>query len=82
MVNGNTIEGKLARSQVVVAMLKSGKKPAEIIDELFIRALSRKPTETESKKMLSLVSANPGDKAGYDDVLWALVNSTEFEFNH
>ena len=21
-------------------------------------------------------------KAGYDDVLWALLNSTEFEFNH
>jgi len=32
--------------------------------------------------MLSLVSANPADKNGYDDVLWALVNSTEFEFNH
>jgi hypothetical protein len=32
--------------------------------------------------MLALVSSNPGDKNGYDDVLWALVNSTEFEFNH
>jgi hypothetical protein len=82
MVNGNTVESKLARSQVVTAMLKAGKKPGEIIDELFIRTLSRRPTETESRKMLSLVSANPGDKVGYDDVLWALVNSTEFEFNH
>ena len=82
MVNGNTLEGKLNRSQVVPAMLKAGKKPAEIIDELFIRALSRKPSEAEAKKMLSLVSANPADKNGYDDVLWALVNSTEFEFNH
>ena len=82
MVNGNTIEGKLARSQVVPSMLKAGKKPGEIIDELFIRTLSRKPSETESKKMMALVSANPGDKNGYDDVLWALVNSTEFEFNH
>src|SRR5262249_25888806 len=82
MVNGNTIEGKLAHSQVIPAMLKAGKKPGEIIDELFIRTLSRKPSEAESKKMMSLVSGSPSDKTGYDDILWALVNSTEFEFNH
>jgi hypothetical protein len=34
------------------------------------------------KKMLSLVAASSGDKNAYDDVLWALLNSTEFEFNH
>ena len=82
MVNGITLETKLNRSQVIPSMLKSGRKPAEIIDDLFIRALSRKPTDSELKKMLALVSANPSDKSGYDDVLWALVNSTEFEFNH
>jgi hypothetical protein len=82
LVNGNTLEQKLNRSAVVTAMLKANKKPNEIIDELFIRTLSRKPTPTESQKMLSLVSPNPQDKSGYDDVLWALVNSTEFEFNH
>jgi hypothetical protein len=82
MVNGNTIEQKLNRSQVVPSMLKAGKKPGEIIGELFIRTLGRKPSETEYKKMLALVSSNPGEKTGYDDVLWALVNSTEFEFNH
>jgi hypothetical protein len=67
---------------VVPALLKAGKKPNEIVDDLFIRALSRKPSDVESRKMLALVSANPGEKNGYDDVLWALVNSTEFEFNH
>jgi hypothetical protein len=82
LVNGNTIEQKLNRSQIVPSMLKAGKKPGEIIDELFIRTLARKPSETESRKMMALVSSNPGEKAGYDDVLWALVNSTEFEFNH
>jgi Protein of unknown function (DUF1549)/Protein of unknown function (DUF1553) len=78
MVNGNTIEQKLARSPVIPEMLKSGKKPAEIIDELFIRALGRRASEVEMKKMMAL----GGDKQAYDDVLWALVNSTEFEFNH
>src|SRR5262249_22696139 len=34
LVNGSTLEAKLARSPVVPAMLKAGRKPAEIIDEL------------------------------------------------
>jgi hypothetical protein len=34
------------------------------------------------KKMMSIVAGSPGDKNAYDDVLWALLNSTEFEFNH
>ncbi len=82
MVNGDTIEGKLAQSKVIPRMLAAGKKPAEIVDELFVRTLSRKPSESEMKKMMAIVSTAPGDKNAYDDVLWALVNSTEFEFNH
>ena len=82
MVNGDTIEGKLAQSKVIPRMLAAGKKPGEIVDELFIRTLCRRASESEMKKMMAIVSAAPGDKSAYDDVLWALVNSTEFEFNH
>jgi hypothetical protein len=52
------------------------------VDELFIRALVRKPSEPEKKKLLPLVAASPGDRKAYDDIFWALLNSTEFEFNH
>jgi hypothetical protein len=31
--------------------------------------------------MLALVT-NPKDRKVYDDIFWALLNSTEFEFNH
>ena len=82
MVNGDTIEGKLRQSPVIPAMLKAGRKPAEIVEELFVRVLARKPSEGELKKMMSIVAGTPGDKTGYDDVWWALLNSTEFEFNH
>jgi hypothetical protein len=82
MVNGDTIEGKLGKSTVVPRMLAAGKKPGEIVEELFVRTLSRKPSESEMKKMMAIVSPAPADKSAYDDVLWALLNSTEFEFNH
>ncbi|HEV3197307.1 MAG TPA: DUF1549 and DUF1553 domain-containing protein [Bryobacteraceae bacterium] len=82
LLNGDTIEGKLGRSTVIPGMLKAGRKPSEILDELFIRTLSRKPSEPERKRLLPLVAANPTDRKAYDDVLWALLNSTEFAFNH
>jgi len=82
LVNGDTVQGKIDRSTVVQDMLNQHRKPDEIIDELFIRCLSRKPSETERKKMLSLVQPTPNDRKAYDDILWALLNSTEFSFNH
>ena len=80
LINGDTVEGKLNRSTVVSGMIAAKKSPGEILDELFVRAVARKPSETEKKKLMPLVVGN--DKKAYDDVLWALLNSTEFEFNH
>jgi hypothetical protein len=82
LLNGDTIEGKLGRSTVIPGMLKAGRTPGEILDELFIRTLSRKPSEPEKKRLLPLLTANATDRKAYDDVLWALLNSTEFAFNH
>ena len=80
LVNGDTVEGKLNRSTVISNLIAAKKSPGDILDELFVRAVSRKPSEAEKKKLLPLVAAN--DKKAYDDVFWALLNSTEFEFNH
>jgi hypothetical protein len=82
LVNGDTIQGKIDRSPVIPEMLKEKKKPEEIIDELFVRTVSRRPSEPEKKKLLALVLATPTDRKAYDDVFWALLNSTEFSFNH
>jgi hypothetical protein len=82
LVNGDTIETKLAKSTVIADLLKSKRPPAEMIDEMYIRALSRKPSEAEKKRMLALVAAKPTDRQPYEDVFWALLNSTEFAFNH
>jgi len=82
LVNGDTVEGKVERSQIITRMIEAGRKPDEIVDTLFIRALARKPSEPERKKLVALVAANPKDRKGYEDVLWALLNSSEFEFNH
>jgi hypothetical protein len=82
LINGDTIDGKIARSPLITNWLKEQRSPNEIIDELFVRVLTRNPSDAERKKLLALVAAKPNDRQGYDDIMWALLNSSEFEFNH
>jgi hypothetical protein len=82
LINGDTIAGKIAKSPVVPDLLKRKQPPNAIIENLYIRALGRKPSNAEMKKLLPLVLSKPADRQGYDDIFWALLNSSEFDFNH
>jgi hypothetical protein len=54
------------------------------IETLFLATLSRPPTDEERGACLaSLENRSPGDRGKQlGDVLWALLNSAEFAFNH
>lgn len=56
----------------------------ERIEALFLATLSRPPTEEERRACLaSLENRSPGERGKQlGDVLWALLNSAEFAFNH
>jgi len=82
LINGTIIDSRIRGSQVANRMLKEKKPPAEIIEALYIRTLTRKPTEKEAKRMLELIGEDTKNRYAYDDVLWSLLNSTEFSFNH
>ena len=82
LIGGEAINGKIADGKLIPGLIESKPDPASIVDELFIRALSRKPTETEARTMLGLVGDRPKDRQVYDDILWALLTSSEFQFNH
>jgi hypothetical protein len=67
---------------VIRALLKSGKKREEILDELYLRTLSRPPTEAERTKLVSFFNDPKNDEAVLADLFWALLNAKEFVFNH
>jgi hypothetical protein len=82
LLNGNTIEGKIQKGKVVEHMLKAGKKPAEVVEALYVRCLSRKPTAEEMRQLQSVLDDPDNQLAALQDFYWALLNSREFLFNH
>jgi hypothetical protein len=59
-------------------LLTHGKTDAEILDEFYLAALCRRPTDSEARKILLLLSAAKDRRSAWEDVLWAIVNSKEF----
>lgn len=82
LLNGDTVNQKIVAGKTIEDHLKAGKTPEQIIDDLFVRCFSRKPTETESQRLAAALKdeKNPADVL--HDVFWAMLNSKEFIFNH
>jgi Protein of unknown function (DUF1549)/Protein of unknown function (DUF1553) len=82
MAVGDTVRERLAAGGEVRMLLDSKASPEQMIDELFIRALSRRPSSEEKTAMRDLVGNAVNDQGVYEDIFWGLLNSTEFAFNH
>ena len=82
LLNGETLATKISQGKVIETRLAEGKTPEQIVEELYIRCLSRKPTEIEVAKTNELIAAAPDKKVILEDTFWALLNSREFLFNH
>jgi hypothetical protein len=66
---------------VVSGLMKMG-GPEKVIEGLFLRVLARRPTEVESKRMQAYVAGDKDSARAYGDLMWVLLNSGEFMFNH
>ncbi len=82
LLNGGTVEPKIAAGNVVGKMLQEKKTPAQIVEHVYIRCLARSPKPDELKNLLALVDASKDKRQALEDVFWAVMNSREFMFNH
>ena len=82
MLNGPTIHGKIVQGGLIKRWLSEGKTAEQVIELIYLRALTRKPTPDESKQLAEIVQQADNPEMGLQDVFWAILNSREFVFNH
>jgi hypothetical protein len=83
LLNGDTVNSKIVQGKLVQTRLDEKKTPPEIVEELYIRCLSRKPTATELESLNTMLAAEGANtQQVLEDVFWGLLNSSEFMFNH
>jgi len=82
-MNGKSINSRIASKEGVVAKLLDAKTPdPKLVEELYLTALSRFPDDDETLTALVDLNLAKDKKLAAEDLLWALLNSKEFLFNH
>ncbi|MBC8116224.1 MAG: DUF1553 domain-containing protein, partial [Candidatus Saccharimonas sp.] len=84
LLNAPELKAKLAAANGRAERLAKEDKPAEAkVRELYLAAFSREPRPQELKTAIDYLN-EPGTaaNANYQDLIWALINTKEFLFNH
>ena len=83
LINGPSVNERLRNPDNRLGkMLASKMSDAEMLDELYLAALSRLPLPAEAKVMLAHVAAAEAKRLAWEDILWTLLNSKEFAYRH
>ncbi|MEI7921540.1 MAG: DUF1549 and DUF1553 domain-containing protein, partial [Planctomycetota bacterium] len=95
LINASDIRGKLRNPNGRAEKLANEKRPAEAkIKELYMVAFAREPRSDELKTALEYlaqprlnsggqpVDAQKAARENFQDLIWALINTKEFLFNH
>jgi hypothetical protein len=82
LLNGDTVNQKIQQGGLIKQMLAEEASAEEIVEEFYIRCLSRRPTEKEQQELAEILAEQPRMEQGLEDIFWALLNSREFIFNH
>jgi hypothetical protein len=86
LMNSRLLQEKLASTAGgarVQRLADSPLSPAEIVTDLYLACYSRLPTGDELKIATAAFTAEGANRrTAIEDVLWSLLNSAEFVFNH
>ena len=85
MMNGNLVREKLKESPLNAATRIAWMAPddAKAVEVAYLTVLSRRPTPAEAEHFEAFLKDTTLNRAQrLEDLYWALVNSTEFSWNH
>lgn len=86
MMNGNIVNERIEPTLLNAAgrLARMDMSDARRVDNAFLMAFSRRPTEVELAHFVAQLAHHPRDQkaAALQDVMWSLINATEFSWNH
>lgn len=83
LLNSEAVHKKACADQGRVGrLIAAGKTDGEIVEDLYLATLSRPPLPDEVETCQRLIASAPSRADGLHDLLWTLINVTEFSFNH
>ncbi|GAB6166741.1 DUF1549 domain-containing protein [Thermostilla marina] len=86
LVASSTLESKVTGSPRIQAWIRNKLPDDQIVDELFLLAFSRPPSEQEKATALDYLKQNATNASArtqaVQDLMWAALNSKEFLFQH
>ena len=85
LLNSDEVQSKLSRQNGradALANAKDTRPDAEKVEELFMWAFGRKPTDSDLKTAMDHIEKHKtAKKTAYENIVWALLNTKEFVFN-
>jgi len=82
LLNGDTVDAKIAQGGVVGKMLAAKMGPRDVATNLFLRCFGRLPSDDELNKLEKHWGVSEEQPKVLSDVFWGLLNAKEFMFNH
>jgi hypothetical protein len=83
MINGPVVHNKLRDDAGRIArLIAAGKTDDEIVEELYLAALSRPPQPDEVEASRQHIAASSDRRLALEDIGWAILNGKEFLFQH
>ena len=83
LINSSEIQRKLTDKKGYAERLGTNDKPhEENVHEVFLRIFARPPRPEEAKIAVEFLKSETDRKEGYRSLLWSLLATNEFLFNH
>ena len=87
LMNGPTVRDKVeARNNILEELLRQDGPDDKVVAALYERAYARLPSQTEQDRIARFIAdekaAGRSRRRAFENVLWAVLNSEEFQLNH
>jgi hypothetical protein len=84
LLNSSDVQNKLTNGNGRAGQLAADKKLSheQKVEQIYLQAFSRRPDSVEMNAARAYIDKVKNDKQAYEDILWAVINTKEFLFNH